>query len=66
MEQVAAEGKTGEMAEKIAIGKLNKFFKENTLLPQAYVKDNNKTVAEYLKSVHGGLTVTTFKRIAVG
>lgn len=66
MEQVAAEGKTGDMAEKIAMGKLNKFFKENTLLPQAFVKDNGKTVGDYLKSVSAGLTVVSFKRVAVG
>lgn len=66
LEQVMAEGKTGEMAEKIATGKLNKFFKENTLLPQAFVKDNSKSVADYLKSVSAGLTVTEFKRCAVG
>ena len=65
MEQVAAEGKTGDMAEKIAMGKLNKFFKESTLLPQAFVKDNAKTVADYLKSVSNGLTVVSFKRLAV-
>jgi elongation factor Ts len=66
VEQVMAEGKTGDMAEKIAVGKLNKFFKENTLLPQAFVKDAAKTVADYLKSVEADLTVTSFKRIAVG
>lgn len=66
MEQVAAEGKSGDMAEKIAMGKLNKFFKENTLLPQAFVKDGGKTVGDYLKSVSAGLTVTTFVRVAVG
>lgn len=66
VEQVMAEGKTGDMAEKIAQGKLNKFFKESTLLPQAFVKDNGKSVADYLKSVEADLTVTTFKRIAVG
>lgn len=66
LEQVAAEGKTGDMAEKIAQGKLNKFFKENTLLPQAFVKDNGKSVADYLKSVSNGLTVTSFFRVAVG
>lgn len=66
IEQVMAEGKTGDMAEKIAQGKLNKFFKENTLLPQAFVKDNAKSVGDYLKSVEADLTVTTFKRIAVG
>jgi elongation factor Ts len=66
VEQVMAEGKAADMAEKIAAGKLNKFFKENTLLPQAFVKDNSKTVADYLKSVEGDLTVTAFKRVAVG
>ncbi|TWW02504.1 translation elongation factor Ts [Chitinophaga pinensis] len=66
IEQIAAEGKTGDMAEKIAIGKVNKFFKENTLLPQAFVKDNNKSVADYLKSVNADLKVTGFTRIALG
>lgn len=66
IEQIMAEGKAADMAEKIAAGKLNKFFKENTLLPQAFVKDNSKTVAEYLTSVSKGLTVTSFKRAAVG
>lgn len=66
IDQIVAEGKAADMAEKIAAGKLNKFFKENTLLPQAFVKDNSKTVGEYLKSVSAGLTVTTFTRIAVG
>ena len=61
-----AEGKAADMAEKIAAGKLNKFFKDNTLLPQAFVKDNSKTVAEYLTSVSKGLTVGSFKRVAVG
>ncbi|HQY18458.1 MAG TPA: translation elongation factor Ts, partial [Ferruginibacter sp.] len=46
IEVVKAEGKPAEMAEKIAMGKLNKFFKENTLLAQAFVKDNNKSVAD--------------------
>ncbi|NCX96910.1 MAG: elongation factor Ts, partial [Chitinophagia bacterium] len=66
MEVVATEGKTGDMAEKIAMGKLNKFFKENTLLPQAFVKDSSKTVADFLKSVHKDLTVTSFTRVAIG
>ncbi len=66
VEQTIAEGKPAEMAEKIAAGKMNKFFKENTLLPQAFVKDNGKTVADYLKSVSKDLTVTQFVRVAVG
>jgi elongation factor Ts len=66
VEQIVAEGKAADMAEKIAAGKMNKFFKDNTLLPQAFVKDNGKTVGEYLKSVSAGLTVVSFNRIAVG
>jgi len=66
IEQIVAEGNPADMAEKIAAGKINKFFKENTLLPQAFVKDNTKTVADYLKSVEGDLTVTVFKRVAIG
>jgi elongation factor Ts len=59
-------GKPADMIAKIADGKLNAFFKENTLLAQAFVKDNGKSVAEYLKSIDNGLTVTTFKRVAIG
>jgi elongation factor Ts len=66
IEQVKAEGKPAEMAEKIAMGKLNKFFKENTLLAQAFVKDANKSVADYLKSVSPSLKITEFKRVAIG
>ncbi|KAG4069388.1 hypothetical protein HA402_012241 [Bradysia odoriphaga] len=66
VEQVKAEGKPAEMAEKIAAGKVNKFFKESTLLPQAFVKDSNKSVADYLKSVDADLKVVSFKRIALG
>ncbi|MFZ2905142.1 MAG: translation elongation factor Ts [Cyclobacteriaceae bacterium] len=64
--QILAEGKPENMVEKIAAGKLNKFFKESTLLPQAFVKDNSKTVAQYLDSVSKGLTVAEFKRVAIG
>ncbi len=66
IEMVKAEGKPAEMAEKIAMGKLNKFFKDNTLLAQAFVKDNNKSVSEYLKSINADLKVTEFKRVALG
>lgn len=66
IEQIKAEGKPAEMAEKIAMGKVNKFFKENTLLAQAFVKDNSKSVADYLKSVDADLKVTDFKRVALG
>ena len=66
IEQVKAEGKPAEMAEKIAMGKINKFFKESTLLAQAFVKDGNKSVADYLKSVDADLKVIEFKRVALG
>lgn len=66
LEQVKAEGKPAEMAEKIAMGKINKFFKESTLLAQAFVKDANKSVADHLKSVDADLKVTEFKRVALG
>lgn len=66
IEQVKAEGKPAEMAEKIAMGKINKFFKESTLLAQAFVKDANKSVADHLKSIDPELKVVTFKRIALG
>jgi len=59
------EGKPEDMLEKIAMGKLNKFFKENTLLSQAYIKDNKKSVEQMLKDIDGSLTVTMFKRHAL-
>src|SRR6476620_10874239 len=59
-------GKTDEMIGKIAEGKLNAFFKEQTLLAQAFVKDGSKSVADYLKSVEPSLKVTEFKRVALG
>ena len=59
-------GKPDEMISKIAEGKLNAFFKESTLLAQAFVKDGGKSVADYLKSVDASLKVTGFKRIALG
>lgn len=64
--QILAEGKPANMVEKIAQGKLQKFFKESTLLHQAFVKDNSKTVAQYLDSVSKGLTVAEFKRVTIG
>jgi len=59
-------GKPDEMIGKIAEGKLNAFFKEQTLLAQPFVKDNSKTVAEFLKTVDPTLVVTEFKRVALG
>ena len=66
IEQIKAEGKPAEMAEKIAVGKLNKYFKDNTLLAQAYVKDGNQSVGDFLKSLDADLKVIDFKRVALG
>ena len=66
IELVKQEGKPAEMAEKIAMGKINKFFKDNTLMAQAFVKDGNKSVADYLKGINADLKVTEFKRVALG
>jgi elongation factor Ts len=60
------EGKPEEMLSKIADGKINAYFKENTLLVQSFVKDGSKSVDEYLKSVSAGLTVNTFSRLNIG
>jgi elongation factor Ts len=65
MEQAKAEGKPEAMLEKIAHGKLNKFFKESTLLAQPFVKDSKSTVAQMLETTENGLTVNNFKRIAL-
>lgn len=59
-------GKPDEMISKIAEGKLNAFFKENTLAAQPFVKDGSKSVADYLKSVDSDLKVLSFKRVALG
>jgi len=59
------EGKPAEMADKIAQGRLNKFFKENTLLDQEYFSDNKKTVSQFLQGVDTGLTVTEFVRVSL-
>ncbi|HET6243748.1 MAG: elongation factor Ts [Bacteroidetes bacterium] len=60
------EGKPEDMLEKIAVGRLNKFFKESTLLNQESIIDNKKTVSQYLKDIDKDLTVTGFKRISLG
>jgi elongation factor Ts len=59
------EGKPADMAEKIAIGRLNKFYKESTLLNQQFVKDNKLSIREYLNQSSKALTVTAFKRFTL-
>ncbi len=66
MEQARQEGKPENMLEKIAIGKLNKFFKDNTLLNQDFIRDAKKTVRQYLAETDKELKVTVFKRLMLG
>jgi len=65
-EVIRAEGKPEEMVEKIAAGKLNKFYQENTLLNQSYLKEDKKTVRQFLNDTEKDLTVTVFKRVQLG
>jgi elongation factor Ts len=65
-EQIRAEGKPEDMVEKIAQGKLNKFYKDSTLLTQEFIKDNKLTVRQYIQSTDKELMATAFKRIAIG
>ena len=60
------EGKPEEMLEKIAMGRLNKFFKENTLLNQEFIKESKTSVSQYLNKIEKDLTVTDFKRVGLG
>lgn len=64
-EQVRAEGKPEDMVEKIAQGKLNKFYKEMTLINQEFIKDSKKTVGQYIKESDKDLNITGFKRVAL-
>ena len=59
------EGKAEDMLEKIAMGRLNKFFQESTLLSQKFVKNNDVTVLQYLQSLDKELTVTAFKHVSL-
>ena len=60
------EGKAEAMIENIAKGKLGRFFKDNTLVNQDYIKDSSMSVTAYIRTVDAGLTVTGFKRVALG
>ena len=66
MDMARQEGKPEAMLEKIATGKLNKFFKENTLVNQMFVKNNKQTIAAFLQSVDSDLAVTAFKHVRLG
>lgn len=65
-DQARQEGKPDAILEKIAMGKLNKFFRENTLLNQDFVRETKKTVAQYLKETDANLKVTGFRRLMLG
>ena len=63
-EQLRQEGKPEEMLDKIAKGKIKRFFKDNTLVNQAYIKDNKISVSDYVKSV-GEIEITGFERVSL-
>lgn len=64
-DQLRQEGKPEAMLDNIAKGKLKRFFKDNTLVNQAYIKDGKQSVSDYVKSVDAELSVTGFKRVAL-
>jgi len=65
-DQARQEGKPEAILEKIAMGRLNKFYKERTLLNQMYVKSNKQSITQYLQSIDKNLTVSEFKHIELG
>ncbi len=65
-DQLRQEGKPEAMLDNIAKGKLQRFFKDNTLVNQDYIKDSSMNVSSYVKSIDANLTVTGFKRAALG
>jgi len=65
-EQLRKEGKPEAMLDNITKGKLKRFFKDNTLVNQTFIKDNKQSVAQYVKSATADLTVTSFERVALG
>lgn len=65
-DQLRQEGKPEAMLDNIAKGKLKRFFKDNTLVNQAFIKDSKQSVAQYVQSVNASLEVTDFKRVALG
>ena len=64
-DQIRQEGKPENMIDKIANGKLNKFYKENSLLSQSFIKDNKISVLKYLESIDKNLIVTSFHRVSL-
>jgi len=65
-DQLRQEGKPEEMLDNIAKGKIKRFFKDNTLVNQDFIKDSKLSVDQYVKSANKNLSVTSFKRVALG
>ena len=65
-DQALQEGKPENMIEKIATGKLNKFYNEYTLLNQVFIKDEKKTIRQYLEGIDKNLKVKAFRRLKIG
>ena len=65
-EQAYKQGKPAAMLDQIVHGKLNKFFQENTLLLQTFIKDNKMSVGNYLQHAAPNITVNAFKRLSIG
>ena len=65
-DQLRAEGKPEEMLDKIAQGKLKRFFKDNTLIHQAFIKDSKLSVSQYLSSFSSDAKITSFNRVSIG
>ncbi len=65
-DQLRQEGKPEAMLDNIAKGKIKRFFKDNTLVNQDFIKNNKQSVAQYVKSIDADLEVTAFERVALG
>ncbi|MGB0165492.1 MAG: translation elongation factor Ts [Luteibaculum sp.] len=65
-DEAIKSGKPAELAEKIAQGRLGKFYKENTLLEQEYISNNKLSIQQYLEQVEKGLTVSAYERVSIG
>ena len=65
-DQLRSEGKPEDMLDKIAQGKLKRFFKDNTLIHQAFIKDSKQSVSQYLSSFSSETKITSFSRFSIG
>ena len=65
-DQLRAEGKPEQMLDKIAEGKLKRFFKDNTLINQVFIKDSKLNVSQYLSTYGSNLSITSYHRVSIG